>query len=172
MESQRLQESVDYASAIRVNVPSPQGSTRPLDREVRQLNVPWEQLYGYAQAVRVGKVIHVSGQVSHDEHGRLVAPAPLNEAGRIVDTGNMEAQMRQAYANAARLLEQFGASLANVVEETLYVLDVDAAFAVAGLVRKEVYGADIPAVASNLIGTPRLAFRELLIEIRMVAMLP
>jgi enamine deaminase RidA (YjgF/YER057c/UK114 family) len=172
MESHQLQESADYAPAKRTSLPSPQASTRALDREVRQLNVPWEQLYGYAQAVRVGKVIHVSGQVSHDERGRLVAPAPLNEAGQIAESGNMEAQMRQAYANAARLLEQFGASLANVVEETLYVLDVDAAFAAAGRVRKEVYRADVPAVASNLIGTPRLAFRELLIEIRMIAMLP
>jgi enamine deaminase RidA (YjgF/YER057c/UK114 family) len=171
MESHLLQASASPA-AVRVSMPSAQPSTRALEREVRQLNVPWEELYGYAQAVRVGKLIYVSGQVSHDEHGRLVAPAALNGAGQIAEVRNMEAQMRQAYANAARLLEGFGASLANVVEETLYVLDVDAAFAVAGLVRKEVYGASVPPVASNLIGTPRLAFRELLIEIRMVAMLP
>jgi enamine deaminase RidA (YjgF/YER057c/UK114 family) len=139
---------------------------------VRQLNVPWEQVYGYAQAVRVDRIIHLSGQVSHDEHGRLVAPAPLNEAGQVVNFGNMEAQMRQSYANAARLLDEFGASLANVVDETLYVIDVDAAFAVAGAVRKEVYATSAPAVASTLIGTPRLAFRELLIEIRMIAVLP
>lgn len=144
---------------------------RPPTKEVRQLNVPWEELYGYAQAVRVGKIIHLAGQVSHDEDGNLVAPAPLNEAGRIVDYGNMEAQMRQAYANAERLLAKFGASLANVVDETLYVLDVDAAFAVAGAVRKEVYRASVPPVASTLIGTTRLAFPQFLIEIRMIAIL-
>lgn len=141
-------------------------------REIHQLNVPWEQQYGYAQAVRVEKTIHVSGQLSHDEHGRLVAPAPLNEAGQVVDYRNMEAQMRQTYVNAARLLKQFGASLAHVVDETLYVLDVDAAFAVAGVVRKEAYGSSVPPVASTLVATSRLAFREQLIEIRMVARLP
>jgi enamine deaminase RidA (YjgF/YER057c/UK114 family) len=173
MESHLSQASADHTRAARSSLVSAEGdATRAVHREVRQLDVPWEREYGYAQAVRVGKVIYVSGQVSHDEHGRLVAPAPLSSTGQVVDFRNMEAQMRQSYANAAHLLEQFGASLANVVEETLYVLDVDAAFAAAGVVRKELYGADVPPVASNLIGTPRLAFRELLIEIRMTAMLP
>jgi enamine deaminase RidA (YjgF/YER057c/UK114 family) len=49
----------------------------------------------------------------------------------------MEEQMRVTYANAAKLLARFGATLDHVVEETLYVLDVDAVFAVAGKVRKE-----------------------------------
>jgi enamine deaminase RidA (YjgF/YER057c/UK114 family) len=141
-------------------------------RVIRQHGVSWERTYGYAQAVRVGDVIYVSGQLSHDERGVLVAPAPLNEAGQIAAYDRMEAQMRQSYANAARLLQQFGATLADVVDETLYVIDVDAAFAVAGRVRKHVYGADVPPVASTLVGTTRLAFREQLIEIRMIAVLP
>ncbi len=38
--------------------------------------------------------------------------------------------MRTTYANAAKLLKaHFQATFDNVVEETLYVLDVDAAFA-------------------------------------------
>jgi enamine deaminase RidA (YjgF/YER057c/UK114 family) len=49
----------------------------------------------------------------------------------------MAEQMRVTYANAAKILAQFGATLDDVVEETLYVLDVDEAFAVAGKVRKE-----------------------------------
>jgi enamine deaminase RidA (YjgF/YER057c/UK114 family) len=171
MQSHLMPSRDDYMP-MHGRAPAPEEPPRELEREVRQLAVPWEQTYGYAQAVRVGKTIYVSGQLSHDEQGRLVAPAPLNAAGQIADFGNMEAQMRQTYANAARLLEPFGASLANVVEETLYVLDVDAAFAAAGPVRKEVYRSSLPAVASNLIGTPRLAFREQLIEIRMIAMLP
>ncbi len=68
-------------------------------REVHQLGVPWETQYGYTQAVRVGNIIHVSGQLSHDEHTRLVAAAPLNDAGQIVDYRNMEARMRQTYVN-------------------------------------------------------------------------
>jgi enamine deaminase RidA (YjgF/YER057c/UK114 family) len=83
----------------------------------------------------------------------------------------MEQQMRATYANAVKLLARFGATLDNVVEETLYVLDVDAAFAAAGKVRKEAYGTARPQCASNLIGVPRLAFPEQLIEITFNAML-
>ncbi len=63
--------------------------------------------------------------------------------------------MRVTYANAAKLLARFGATLDHVVEETLYVLDVDAAFAVAGKVRKEAYAVARPQCASNLIGVSR-----------------
>ena len=49
----------------------------------------------------------------------------------------MEQQMRATYANAVKLLARFGATLDNVVEDTLYVLDVDSAFAVLGKVRRK-----------------------------------
>ena len=49
----------------------------------------------------------------------------------------MAEQMRVTYANAAKILAQFGATLDHVVEETLYVIDVDEAFAVAGKVPKK-----------------------------------
>src|SRR3546814_19866659 len=58
-------------------------------------------------------------------------------------------QMRVAYANAAKLLARFGATLDHVVEETLYVLDVDAAFAAAGKVRKEAYATARPQRAEE-----------------------
>jgi hypothetical protein len=54
------------------------------------------------------------------------------------------------------------------VEEVIYVLDIDAAFQVAGPLRKAAYGREDPQVTSTLIGTPRLAFPELLIEIKIV----
>jgi enamine deaminase RidA (YjgF/YER057c/UK114 family) len=88
-------------------------------------------------------VVYLSGQLSHDEHGNLVGPAPVDAAGQVIDGANMELQMRTTYANAVRLLERFGATLDNVVEETLYVVDFDAAFAVAGKVRKAAYGTDV-----------------------------
>lgn len=76
------------------------------------------------------------------------------------------------YRNAVDLLARFGATLDDVVEETLYVLDVDAAFAVAGEVRKEFYGMDQPQCASNLIGVTRLALPPQLIEVTFRAVLP
>ncbi|MBD2749379.1 RidA family protein [Microvirga sp. BT688] len=127
--------------------------------------VAWEKAFGYAQAIEVKDTIYVSGQLSHDSVGNLVAPADLDETGKPQSFDNMEAQIRQTYENARILLAQFGASFDDVVEETLYVLDVDAAFSAASKVRKQVYSAEIPQLASNLIGVSRLAFPQQLVEI-------
>ncbi|MBO0873208.1 MAG: hypothetical protein J2P19_07420 [Pseudonocardia sp.] len=136
--------------------------------QTENFGVPWEEAYGYVQAIKRGDTIYVSGQLSHDG-ADLVAPAPLDEHGKVTDYGNMGKQMQQAYRNAETLLRRFGASLNDVVEEVIYVLDIDAAFQVAGPVRKAAYGREDPQVASTLIGTPRLAFPEQLIEVKMVA---
>ncbi|MGY8526197.1 Rid family hydrolase [Paracidovorax citrulli] len=141
------------------------------EKKTAYWGVPWEEAYGYAQAVRVGNDIYVSGQLSHDSNGQLVAPAELDEAGKPADFSTMEAQMRATYENLATLLAQFGATLDNIVEETLYVLDVDAAFAAAGKVRKAAYGTERPQCASNLIGVSRLAMPPQLIEIACKAVL-
>jgi enamine deaminase RidA (YjgF/YER057c/UK114 family) len=138
------------------------------DSRTESFGVPWEESYGYVQAIRRGDTIYLSGQLAHDG-ATLVAPAPVDEHGAVTDLGNMGEQMRQAYRNAETLLQRFGASLADVVEEVVYVVDVDAAFAVAGPVRKAAYGRENPQVASTLVGTPRLAFPEQLIEIKMIA---
>lgn len=127
--------------------------------------MPWEEAYGYAQAVQVGNSIFVSGQLSHDGEGNLVAPADLDASGKPVDFSTMQRQMEVTYENAKKILSQFGATLENVVEETLYVLDVDAAFTVAREVRGKAYGVERPRCASNLIGVSRLAFPAQLIEV-------
>jgi enamine deaminase RidA (YjgF/YER057c/UK114 family) len=128
-------------------------------KEVKGLGMPWEDDYGYAQAVKVDDTIYVSGQLSHDDEGNMVGAVPPD----------MEAQMRQTYANAKKILARFGATLDNVVEEVLYVTDMDKAFAAAGAVRKEAYGSTRPAVASTILVTPRLALAAQLIEIKFIA---
>jgi len=140
-----------------------------LYKDVKAFGMPWEDQYGYAQAVKVDDTIYISGQLSHDEKGNMVAPAGLDDGGRIRDHSNMEAQMRQTYKNAKKILNQFGATLDNVVEEVLYVTDMETAFAVAGPVRKEAYGSQTPAVASTILVTPRLALPTQLIEIKFIA---
>jgi enamine deaminase RidA (YjgF/YER057c/UK114 family) len=140
-----------------------------LRKDVKGFGMPWESQYGYAQAVRVDDTIYVSGQLSHDDQGNIVGAAPLDDSGKIRDHSNMEIQMRQTYANAKKILSQFGATLDNVVEEVLYVTDMDRAFAAAGPVRKEAYGSEGPEVASTIVVTPRLALPTQLIEIKFVA---
>lgn len=138
-------------------------ATKPI-KEIANHGVAWEDIYGYAQAVKVGDIIYVSGQLSHDADGSLIAPAPLDGSGRPSDFSNMGEQMNATYENARRLLEHFGATFSQVVEENVFVLDVDAAFAVAGEVRRRFYG-QTPKLASNLIGVSRLAFPQQLIEV-------
>jgi enamine deaminase RidA (YjgF/YER057c/UK114 family) len=130
--------------------------------------VHWEESYGYVQAVKHGDTIYISGQLSNDG-AELVAPAPVDENGKVTDVSAMGERMRQSYVNAEILLKRFGASLADVVEEVIYVLDMDAAFEVAGPVRKAAYGRADPQVASTISVTPRLAFPAQLIEIKMIA---
>lgn len=144
----------------------------PITKQAAYFGVPAEEAYGYAQAIKVGDVIYVSGQLANDDAGNLVSPAPLDQSGKASDFSVMEDQMRVTYANAAKILARFGATLDHVVEETLYVLDVDAAFAVAGKVRKAAYGTERPQCASNLIGVTRLAFPEQIIEIAFRAVVP
>src|SRR5688572_25620735 len=82
----------------------------PIEKQVRSLGMPWEESYGYAQAVRVGDTIWVSGQLSHDDQGNIVGAAPVDKEGRILDHSNMRVQMAQSYANAKKVLAQYGAT--------------------------------------------------------------
>lgn len=133
--------------------------------EAENHGVAWEKAFGYAQAVKVKDTIYISGQLSHDASGNLVSPAEIDDAGKPLSFETMESQIRQTYENARILLERFGSSFDDVVEETLYVLDVDAAFPAAATVRKQVYGTDQPQLASNIIGVSRLAFPQQLVEV-------
>ena len=129
-----------------------------INKETKSLGMPWEKEYGYSQAVKVGNTIWLSGQVSHDDRGN------------IVGLRDMEAQMRQAYTNIQKLLAQYGATIDNVVDEVLFVTDMDAAFAAAVKCRPEIFSGT-PVVASTIVQIQRLAFPELMIEIRCVAKL-
>ena|SRR5919205_1217332 len=129
-----------------------------INKETKSLGMPWEKEYGYSQAVKVGDTIWLAGQVSHDDRGN------------IVGLRDMEAQMRQAYTNIQKVLAQYGATIDNIVDEVLFVTDMDAAFAAAVKCRPEIFSGT-PVVASTIVQIQRLAFPELMIEIRCVAKL-
>lgn len=127
-----------------------------INKETTSLSMPWEKEYGYSQSVKVGDTIYVSGQVSHDDSGNIVSP------------GDMEAQMRQAYTNIRKVLAQYGATMDNIVDETLFVTDMNTAFAAAVKCREDVFFG-VPVVASTIVQVQRLAFPDLMIEIKCVA---
>ena len=125
-------------------------------KDTKTLSMSWEKEYGYAQAVKVGKTIYLAGQVSHDDVGNIVGPE------------DMEAQVRQAYANIRKVLAQYGATIDNVVDEVLFVTDMNAAFAARIKCREEVFSGN-PRLASTIVQVQRLAFPELMVEIKCTA---
>ena len=115
-----------------------------------------EDAYGFSQGVKVGNIIYISGQTAFMDDGSIDGP------------GDMAKQLRRAYANIAKVLEGFGATAQNVVDETLYVADYMAAATVALEVRKEFYGPEFE-VASTLIPVNVFATPDMLVEIKCVA---
>ena len=128
----------------------------PVTKHTLQLDTPWENEFGLVQAVRVRDVIYVGGQVSQDEKGKII--------GR----GNMEAQMRQAYINAAKVLQSFGATMNDVVKEEIFVTNMAEALPTASKVRRDVYP-KLLTVASTMVQIHRLKHPDLLVEIKLTA---
>jgi 2-iminobutanoate/2-iminopropanoate deaminase len=126
-----------------------------ISKEAKSLGMSWEKEYGYSQAVKVDNTIYVSGQVSHDDKGN------------IMGQGNMEVQMRQAYTNIQKVLVQYGATMYNIVDEVLFVTDMDAAFAARVKCKQEVFSGN-PVLTSTIVQIQRLAFPELMVEIRCI----
>lgn len=122
--------------------------------QTQTLNMPWEEEYGYAQAVKKGNTVWVAGQLGHDQNGNLAV--------------GMEEQLKLTYQNASKLLNGFGMTLDNVVEEVLYVLDMKTAFEARKKYGRLVYS-NRKQVASSIVVVGGLALPNQLIEIKFVA---
>jgi enamine deaminase RidA (YjgF/YER057c/UK114 family) len=115
---------------------------------------------GYTHVVVAsgGRTVYISGQVA------------LNERGEVVGDGDLEAQLRQVYENLKAALAAAGATFADVVKQTTYVVNFDAARdrPVIGRVRSQYLPASNPP-ASTLVGVQALANPALLVEVEAIA---
>ncbi len=110
-----------------------------------------------AQAVQVGDIIYLSGQVGVDERGS----AP----------DDIVAQTVLAYQNVKAVLAEFGATLDNVVEETVFVTDMAESMSQVQEIfaaRASAYG-QRPEVAQTLVGVSALVDPAFKIEIKCTA---
>ena len=113
-----------------------------------------EKAYGYAHAVRIGDDIKISGAVSMDSQGNLVAP------------GDLERQMKNCYADLAKILAHYGLTFDDVTAENTYTTDMQGFIKVAAY-RGELYKGRFPT--GTWLEVEGLALQGQLIEIDMEA---
>ncbi len=118
---------------------------------------PWEELYGYARAVRIGRHVHVAGTTAARPDGGVEGGA------------DPAAQTRAVFDRIEAALAQAGARMADVVRTRMYVVpgvDTDAV----GRVHGERFAMIRPT--STLVVVHALVRADLLVEVEVEAILP
>lgn len=116
---------------------------------------------GFSQVVVASgrRTVHTAGQVS------------IDEAGALVGGNDLSAQTTQAMRNLGLALAAAGATFADVVKITTYVVDYRPEHRVIiGKARAPFFAADARP-ASTLVGVAALALPEWLVEIEAVAVI-
>ncbi|MBC7747764.1 MAG: RidA family protein [Methylotenera sp.] len=113
-----------------------------------------EKAYGYTHAVKIGNDIKISGAVSMDNKGNLIA------------AGNLEQQMKNCYADLEKILKHYGCTFDDVVVENVFTTNM-AEFIIASGFRNSIYKKQFPT--GTWLEVKGLALPGQLIEIDMEA---
>ena len=129
------------------NTSTPAAPLGPIEKHKFNLGA-WENEIGYAEAVRVGNVLYVSGTVGG---------------------GAMPDAIKQAYDTIGRTLAAHRLGFQHVVKENIFTTDLDA-LKTNKDVRKSYYQGDFPA--STWVQISRLYDPKNVIEVEIVAIFP
>ncbi len=104
-------------------------------KHIIQSNAAPQAIGAYSQAVRVGGLVFISGQIPlHPDTGELVGE-------------NAEAQIRRVFANLAALCDAAGGGINDIVKLNVYLVDL-ADFPLVNQVMEELFTRPFPARAA------------------------
>lgn len=111
--------------------------------------------YNISQGFRAGDLIFLSGQ------------AAMDDEGRIVGSGDFQAQAKQTVDNINTLLQRAGSDLSRVIKVTIYLTDMKHFPEIVELRAKHFTR---PYPADTIVEVSSLALPELMIEIDVIAL--
>lgn len=127
-----------------------------MTRQIVSSGAPWEKLYGYRRAVRVGNHVFVAGT------------APVGDDGKTVAPGDATAQAKRCFEIGLRALRELGGGPEHVVRTRMFVTDISRADEF-GRAHGEVFGAHPPA--ATMVEVKALISPDMLIEVEIDAVL-
>ncbi|WP_212768195.1 RidA family protein [Larkinella sp. C7] len=135
-------------STVVFNEVNAQSSQNAIEKQKFHFGKAGEDGAGYAQAVRVGKTIYISGTVGG---------------------GEAASALTNVYNGLQKTLAFYGATFQNVVKENLYTTNIEE-MKKHNDVRKKFYNNDFPA--ATWVQIQRLYEETALVEVELVAVLP
>ena len=111
----------------------------------------------FSQGVQVDNVLTLAGQIAVDDNGNT--------------PDDLKSQMIMCYENILKILDHFGGTLENIVDETWFVTNIDECMENVSEIfaeRERIYGRK-PEVSQTLIGVNALVQPNLKIEIKCIA---